>query len=173
MRDTLDQQRPRSAWASTQTGHLYILSRNVRKRTFRTCASSKIQISLRIRAVWSKSSMDAFSTAKDAMFLHAYNEESDQTVRMRRLIRVFVGRTFQNVRFLILPCFYWGKISGWLVFFGRTCQKIRSLTLRLFNWLKASTLAQAETNLQALHMPWMRFYWCRGLLTPTKLNDNL
>ena len=30
--------------------------------------------------------------AKDAKFLHADNEDSDQTARMRKLIRVFVER---------------------------------------------------------------------------------
>ena len=33
-------------------------------------------------------------------FLHADNEDSDQTARMRRLIWVFVGRTCKKVRFL-------------------------------------------------------------------------
>ena len=44
--------------------------------------------------------------AKDAKFLHADNEDSDQTARMRSLIRVFVGRTFQKVRFLTLRLKY-------------------------------------------------------------------
>ena len=40
-----------------------------------------------IRAVWSESSLGAFFLiAKDAMFLHADNEDSDHTARMRRLI---------------------------------------------------------------------------------------
>ena len=37
-----------------------------------------------------------------AKFLHADNEGSDQTARMRRLIWVFVGRTRPKVRFLTL-----------------------------------------------------------------------
>ena len=60
----------------------------------------KIQISLRIRAVWSKSSLGAFWKAKDTKSLHADNEDSDRTARMRRLIWDFVGRTCQKVRFL-------------------------------------------------------------------------
>ena len=47
--------------------------------------------------------MGAFWIAKDAKFPQADNEESDQTVRMRKLIWVFVGRTVcQKVRFLKL-----------------------------------------------------------------------
>ena len=61
---------------------------------------AKIQISLRIRVIWSESSLDAFWIAKDANFLHADNEYSNQTARIRRLIWVFVGRTWQKVRFL-------------------------------------------------------------------------
>ena len=69
------------------------------KRTFRHVRPAKIQISLRIRAVWSESSPGAFWIAKDAKFLHADNEDSDQTVRMRRLIWVFVVRTFRRYVF--------------------------------------------------------------------------
>ena len=72
--------------------HVFYLSRNVRKRTFRHVRPAKIQIRLRIRAVWSESSLVAFWIAKDAKFLHADNEDSDQTARVRRLIWVFVVR---------------------------------------------------------------------------------
>ena len=54
---------------------------------------AKIQIRLRIRAVWSESSLGALWIAKDAKFLHANNENSDLTAQMCRLIWVFVGRT--------------------------------------------------------------------------------
>ena len=47
---------------------------------------AKIQISLRIRTVWSESSLDAFWIANIAKFLYADNEDSDQNARMRRLI---------------------------------------------------------------------------------------
>ena len=50
----------------------------------------------------SESSLGTFWIAKDAKFLHADNEDSDQTAWMRRLIWVFVGRTCQQVRFLTL-----------------------------------------------------------------------
>ena len=38
--------------------------------------------------------------AKDAKFLHVDNEDSNQTALLRSLIRVFVGRKRQKVRFL-------------------------------------------------------------------------
>ena len=47
--------------------------RNVRKRTFGHVHPAKIQISLRIRAVWSESSLGAFWIAKEATFLDADN----------------------------------------------------------------------------------------------------
>ena len=82
------------------------LNRNVRKRPFGHVRLVKIQISLRIRAVWSESSLGAYWTAKGAKFLHANNEDFNQTARMRRLIWVFVGRTCEKVRFLTLRFLY-------------------------------------------------------------------
>ena len=75
------------------------LSRNVRKRTFEYVRPANIQIGLSIRAAWSESSLGTFWVAKDAKFLHAENEDSDQTARMRSLIRVFVERISLKVRF--------------------------------------------------------------------------
>ena len=49
--------------------------RNVRERTFGHVRPAKIQISLRIRADWSESSLGALWTAEDAKFLHADNED--------------------------------------------------------------------------------------------------
>ena len=54
---------------------------------------AKTQISLGIRSVWSESSLCAQWVAKDPSFLHADSEDSDQTGRMPRLIRVFAGCT--------------------------------------------------------------------------------
>ena len=70
------------------------------KRTFEDVRPVKIQIRLRIRAVWSESSLDAFWIAKDAKFLREDKEDSNQTSWMRRLIWVFPGRTCPRVRFL-------------------------------------------------------------------------
>ena len=39
-------------------------------------------------------------------FLHVDNEESGQTARMRRLIRVLVGRICQNVHFFKVAAYY-------------------------------------------------------------------
>ena len=58
------------------------LSNNVRKRTFRHVRPAKIQISLRIRTVWSESSLGVFLIARNVKFLHA---------RMSRLIRSSLG----------------------------------------------------------------------------------
>ena len=78
------------------------MNHSVRKRSFGHVRQAKIQISLRIRAVWSESSLGAFWIAKDGMFLQVDNEDSDQTARMQRLISVFIGRTYQKVCFLTL-----------------------------------------------------------------------
>ena len=56
-------------------------SRNVRKRTFGHVHPVKIQISLRIRAVWSECSLGAFWIAIGAKFLRADNEDSGHTAR--------------------------------------------------------------------------------------------
>ena len=77
----------------------YHMTRSLRKRTFGHMRLLKILIRLRIRAVWSESSLGTVLTAKDAKFLHADNENSDLTARRRRLIWVFVGRTYQKVCF--------------------------------------------------------------------------
>ena len=47
---------------------------------------AKIPISLRIRAVWSESSLGAFWIAKEAKCIHVDREDSDKTAQMRRLI---------------------------------------------------------------------------------------
>ena len=83
------------------------ISHNGRKRTIGHLRPAKIQISLRVRAVWSESSPGAFWIAQDAYFLHADNEDSNQTARMRRLIWVFAGRTCKKVRFLTLRFILW------------------------------------------------------------------
>ena len=56
---------------------------------------------LRIRPVWSESSLSAQWVAKDIMFLHVDSEGSDQTGRMPRLIWFFAGRT---LILLVLSC---------------------------------------------------------------------
>ena len=53
------------------------MNRNVRKRTLGYVRPAKIQISLRIRAVWSESLLGAFRIAKDAKFLCVDKHWSD------------------------------------------------------------------------------------------------
>ena len=62
------------------------LSHTIRWRIFRNVHPVKIQISLRIRAVWSESSLGVFWITKDAESHHADNEYYDQTAWKRRLI---------------------------------------------------------------------------------------
>ena len=53
---------------------------NVRKCTFGHVRPARIQISLRIRAVWSESSRGAVWIAKDANLIHADNKNFDENV---------------------------------------------------------------------------------------------
>ena len=80
------------------------MNRNVENRTCGHMRPAKIRISLRIRAVWSESSLGAIlitkGTCKQGFFMHY--EDSDQTARMRRLIWGFVERTCPQVPFLPL-----------------------------------------------------------------------
>ena len=50
---------------------------NVRKRIFGHLRPEKIQIRLRIRAVWSESSLGAYWITNDAKLLRANNKDSD------------------------------------------------------------------------------------------------
>ena len=47
---------------------------------------AKIQISLRIGAVWSESSLGVFLITKDAMRLHADSEDSGQIARLMYVV---------------------------------------------------------------------------------------
>ena len=51
------------------------MCRNDSKPAFQHVRPAKIQISLRICAVWSEYSQDAFWIAKDAKYLHVENED--------------------------------------------------------------------------------------------------
>ena len=54
--------------------------------TFGHVLPAKIQISLRIHAVWSVDLLGAFYIAEDAKLPHVNKEDSDNTAQMRRLI---------------------------------------------------------------------------------------
>ena len=90
-------QSERSIWSPYT---IIIYETYVRKRSFDQCCPVKIQISLRICAGWSESSQGTFMIANDAKFCD--NEDTDQTAKNSRLVWVFVGRTCQKVRFLML-----------------------------------------------------------------------
>ena len=66
---------------------------------------AKTQISLGIRPVWSEYSLCAQWVAKDPMFLHTDNENSDQNGRTPRLIWVFAGRALTV-----------GFVMSWLIY---------------------------------------------------------
>ena len=70
------------------------------------CVPTKTKISLSICPVWSASLLCAQWVAKDPSFLHADSEDSDQTGRMPRLIRVFAGRTDHFVGFVMRQLSY-------------------------------------------------------------------
>ena len=55
-----------------------------------------------LRAVWLQSSLSACRNFAVLAIQNAQNEDSDLTVRMRRLIWVFAGRTYRKVRFMTL-----------------------------------------------------------------------
>ena len=97
---------PRRATLNVMTLTHKQTGRNVRKRTVVHVLPAKIQIRLRIRAVWSESSLCAFWIAKDAKFLHADNEDYKQFAQMRRLLWVFNRRTCKKVRILTLRLKY-------------------------------------------------------------------
>ena len=72
----------------------------MRKRTFCHVQITKIQIIMRMRAVWSVFIV-RMSVASLAIQTSS-SEYSDQTARRRRLICIFAGRTCQNVLFRTL-----------------------------------------------------------------------
>ena len=64
---------------------------NIRNHTLRNVYSAKIQISLSIRDIQSEPLLAAFWIAKNAKFLHADNEHSDQIARMRSYFESSLG----------------------------------------------------------------------------------
>ena len=72
---------------------------NMTKRTFWYVRPMNIQISLRIRADWSDSSLLTWRHYATLAIQNAPKEDSDQTARMRRLIWIFA---VAHVRFLPL-----------------------------------------------------------------------
>ena len=75
---------------------------------------AKTQISLRIRAVWLESALSAWRNIASLATQYAHREDSDQTVRMRRLIWIFAGRTCPKVRSLTLRFNYYPWTKNWV-----------------------------------------------------------
>ena len=84
---------------------------------------AKTQISLGIRPVWSEPSLYAQCVAKILSFLHADNEDSDQTGWMSMLIWVFAGRTghFDGLVVRRLICFLTDYVSVCIKEFDKLC----------------------------------------------------
>ena len=82
----------------------YHMSRNVRKRTYGYVHPAKIQISSSCAFVQSSQNLHwaHLYICKEANFLHADNEDADQTAQVRRLIWAFAGCICQKVCFLTL-----------------------------------------------------------------------
>ena len=96
----------------------YYMGRNMRKHTWWYVHLTKTQISLRIRTVWSDSSLSTWRNFASLAIQTAPSEDSDQSAHSRRLIRIFTGRILNLV---------------W-IFTGRICPKILFLTLRLLRF---------------------------------------
>ena len=77
-------------------------SLNIRKRTFEHMHPAKIQISLRIRAGWSESSLGAVWIAMDAKFLHADKEDSADCADVQVDFEFLLGA---HVRRLVFSCY--------------------------------------------------------------------
>ena len=75
------------------------MSHNFRKRSVEHVRPAKIQISLRIRADWSESSLSAFGIAKDTKFFSCGQRRLWSDCTDAQVIWVFVGRTCQKVLF--------------------------------------------------------------------------
>ena len=80
---------------------------NVIKRIVGHVRPTKIQISLRICAGWSESSLSTFCKAEDAKFLQADNGDSDQT--SCRLTGTFIFRLWYKDLFLVV--YEWNSLS--------------------------------------------------------------
>ena len=74
-------------------------NRNAQKCTYWHARPTKTQVSLRLRAGWSESSLSACRNFASLAIQNAPSEDSDQTARMRRLIWIFVGCTFRKYTF--------------------------------------------------------------------------
>ena len=79
---------------------------------------TKTQISLRIRAVWLESWLSVCRNFASLAIQNAHTEDSDQTARMRRLIWIFAGCTYQKVRFLMLRL-WWQYLTSFDLYLSK------------------------------------------------------
>ena len=79
-----------------------------------TVRPAKTQISLGIRPVWSESLLSAWKKLGSLATHWAHSEDSGQTVRMPRLIRVFAGRTCHFVGFVMRRLYHFKHGIAWI-----------------------------------------------------------
>ena len=112
---------------------------------------SKTQISLRICAVWSKSSLSAWRNIASLAIQDAPSEDSDQTARMRRLIWIFVGRTCTKVCLLMLRLIYLFELFPAME--GRGATEERSKTVQI----SSRTSVQSEPVVSSNGTPAIKY----------------
>ena len=95
---------------------------------------AKIQNSLCSRTVWSESSMGTFWIAKAAKFLHADNEDFDQTARIAR-------RTCAKIR---LWRFGWYIITTCFFFLFCFCKQIGDVMKKWLSWYMRTAKARSD-----------------------------
>ena len=78
---------------------LHDMKRKGRKRIFGHVLPTKNQISLRVRAGWSESSLSPRRNSASLTIQNTPSKDSDQTAQMHRLIWIFVGRTCRRYIF--------------------------------------------------------------------------
>ena len=116
---------------------------------------AKSQISLGIPRVWSESSL---STWTDLGFLAtnwARREDSDQSVRMTRLIWVFAGRTGHFVGFICA--------AAQLIFYDPYFTE--------YQWKKAQTLASYCYPLWMFQITFVPICWCADKIWLSRSNS--
>ena len=143
------------------------MSRNVRKDTFLHVRPARTQISLRIRAVWSESSLFARRNVASFLPKNAASEDSDQTARMRRLVWIFAGRTCPRVRFLTLRCNW-----CWLIKMDGENRQVRTplishgiicvtqlCDMKGYTYVRASEVFNSDWKHENKNFVWLKTRW--------------
>ena len=134
-----------------------------------TVRPAKIQISLGIRPVWSESSLCVHWVAKDARFLHADSEDSDQTGRMPRLAQAdlslrwvhshFVGFVMSRLSYtvdgVILYLLYRTVLSCWsnILCLRILCRSVL-MSIRLYRFVIIAFSQNGEERTAVEIMSW-------------------